>query len=117
MQDNTNDECGDDSNSTDNPTIAGVAKWLAQCNGKLLDEKQYITYDIVCCTFLLQLLNKALDSTSSVHTKICLAISKDDNSEMIDGIKEQLLHGGNGSTTSLSYRPCRSRQDYCSQGC
>jgi hypothetical protein len=80
--------------STNNPTIAGVAKRLARFNGKLLDEKQYITYDILCCTFLLQLLNKALDPTSSVHTQIAIAISQDDNSDMIDDIREQLLARG-----------------------
>jgi hypothetical protein len=35
------------------PTIAGVADSLASQDGKVLDEKQYITYDMVCCTFLL----------------------------------------------------------------
>jgi hypothetical protein len=41
-------------NLTDNPTIAEVAKHLARCNGKLLNEKQHITYDIIahfCCNY------------------------------------------------------------------
>jgi len=48
----------------------------------------------VCCTFLLQLLKEALDPKSIVHTQIGLAMSQDDNSVMIDGIKEQLLARG-----------------------
>ena len=36
-----------------NPTIAGIAKHLSKQDGKLLDEKQYITYEMICCTFLL----------------------------------------------------------------
>jgi hypothetical protein len=81
----------DDANLTDNSTISVVVKRLAQCNGKLLDETQYITYAIVCCTFSLQLLNEALDPTSSVCTQIGFDISLDDSSDMIDNIKEQRL--------------------------
>jgi hypothetical protein len=39
-QDIINDDCGDYSNSPDDPAIAGVAKRLAPCNGKFLNEKQ-----------------------------------------------------------------------------
>ena len=90
--DNINDDCGD-SNSPDDPTIAGIEKRLVRFNGKLLDEKQYITYEIemVCCMFLLQSLNKALDPTSCVCRQIGIAISPEDNSEMIDDITEQFL--------------------------
>ena len=60
-------------------------------NGKVCDKKQYITYEMVCCTFLLELLNEALDPTSSVHRQMGIAISMDNNSELIDNLKEQLL--------------------------
>jgi hypothetical protein len=43
---------------------------------------------------LLQLLNDALDPTSSVHAQIGIAISQDDNCDMIDNIREQLLVRG-----------------------
>ena len=33
---------------------------------KLLDEKQYITYDIICCTFLLQLVCDGRDHNSAL---------------------------------------------------
>ena len=46
---------------------------------------------MVCCTFLLELLNEALDPTSSVHRQMGVAISLDNNSELIDNLKEQLL--------------------------
>jgi flagellar biosynthesis GTPase FlhF len=77
-----------------NPTIAGVAQTLAQLEGKVLDEKQYITYEMLCCTFLLQLVNETLDPTSSVHKQVGVSISMDDNSELIDNIKQQLLARG-----------------------
>ena len=46
---------------------------------------------MVCCTFLLELLNEALDPTSSVHRQMGVTISLDNNSELIDNLKEQLL--------------------------
>jgi len=60
----------------------------------MLDEKQYITYEMVCCTFLLGLLNKVLDPTLSVHRQVGIPISLDDNSKLIDNLKEQLLACG-----------------------
>ena len=50
---------------------------------------------MLCCTFLLQLVNETLDPTSSVHKQVGVSISMDDNSEHIDGsIKQQLLAWG-----------------------
>ena len=49
---------------------------------------------MVCCTFLLQLVNETLDPTSSVHKQVGVSISMDDNSELIDDIKQQLLAQG-----------------------
>ena len=57
-----------------NPTIAGVAQTLAQQEGEVLDEKQYITYEMSCCTFLLQLVNETLDPASSVHKQVGVSI-------------------------------------------
>ena len=68
-QDNITDS-GDYSDSPGGPTITSVLKRLARCNGKLLDEKQYITHEMVCCTILLQSLNEALDLTSCVSRQI-----------------------------------------------
>ena len=48
----------------------------------------------MCCTFLLQLLNEALNPTSSVCTHIGLTMSQDNNSVLIDDNKEQLLAQG-----------------------
>ena len=77
-----------------NPTIAGVAQTLAQQEGKLLDENQYITDEMLCCTFLLQIINETLDPASSIHKQVGVSISMEDNSELIDNIKQQLLAWG-----------------------
>lgn len=40
------------------PTLSGVARMIAREEGKRLDEKQYIMYEVLACTFLLDLINK-----------------------------------------------------------
>ena len=37
------------------PTLEGVAKKVEKKEGKMLDEKQYIAYEILCCSFILEL--------------------------------------------------------------
>ena len=73
-----NEEANFSQNDETNPTIAGVAQTLARREGKVLDEKQYITYEMLCCTFLLQLVNETLDPTSSVHKQVGVSISMDE---------------------------------------
>ena len=41
------------------PTIASVAVKALQEEGTKLDEKQIVTYETICSTFLLQLVNEA----------------------------------------------------------
>jgi hypothetical protein len=91
------------------PTIAGVADSLALQDGKVLDDKQYITYDMVCFTFLLELLNEALDLTSSYHRQMGVTISLDNNGELIDNLKEQLLAQGK-CIKCFSFSPGRLEQ-------
>ena len=80
--------------------------------------KQYITYEMVCYTFLLELLNEALDPTSSVHKQVCVAISLDINSELVYYFKEQLLAcGGMDQMLLFLTGPGWSGQDHCNQGC
>lgn len=49
---------------------------------------------MVCCNFLLQLINEALDPTSSVYKHVRVSLYMGDNSELIDDVKEQLLAHG-----------------------
>ena len=40
------------------PMLDGVAWMVAREEGKTLDEKQYIMYEVLACAFLLDLINK-----------------------------------------------------------
>ena len=55
---------------SDEITIHGVAKQLASRHNKILDEKQYITYEIICCSFLLSILNDATDCNTDLYQQI-----------------------------------------------
>ena len=62
---------------------------------------------MLCCTFLLQLVNETLDPTSSVHKQVGVSISMDDNSELLarGGMDQLLLFltgpAGAGKTTAI----------------
>jgi flagellar biosynthesis GTPase FlhF len=94
------------------PTMADVAKKLAINDGKKLDEKQYIAYKVICCTFLIGILKEAGDDTSSIYVNIARAIKTTEDKTHADklmesrGGEEQLklfLTGpaGAGKTTAL----------------
>jgi hypothetical protein len=55
MQNISSDTNINDNLNNTNPTISGIATCFADQDGKILDEKQHITDEIICCTFLLQL--------------------------------------------------------------
>ena len=48
------------------PTLAGVARLVEREEGKRLDRKQYIMYEVLACTFLLDLVcNHNIDGSSA----------------------------------------------------
>lgn len=48
-----------------------VAQEVASCGGPQLDKKQYISYEINYCTFLLGLIHSGVDMTPSFHGTLC----------------------------------------------
>jgi len=53
------------------PTLEGVARAVAREEGTILDEKQYIMYEVLSCTFLLQLISKhSIDGVTSLEKKL-----------------------------------------------
>ena len=74
---NNNENINDEEDEETTPTIAGVAKRLASKHKKVLDKKQYITYEIICCSFLLSILHDTTDPTSDIYRHIDRANSSD----------------------------------------
>jgi len=57
------------------PTLVDVVMNIARGEGMHMDEKQYITYEVLCCTFLLGLVNEGSDSNSKLQACLQKAIS------------------------------------------
>ena len=66
LEDNVNKSTFQQQSTSSNfniPTLSGIAGKVAQVEDLKLDEKQYITYEIICCTLLLDLVNDGGDTT------------------------------------------------------
>ena len=51
------------------PTLSSVADKISRQEGKMLDEKQYIAYEIIACSFLLSLIEDAeFNRSSALHS-------------------------------------------------
>ena len=48
------------------PTLASVARKVADLQGKKLDKKQYASYEIIACSFLLQLIQDGSNKNSDL---------------------------------------------------
>ena len=77
------------------PTLIDTARKVARYEGTNMDEKQYITYEIVCCTFLLGLVNESNNTNSLLSLYLKEAISSTDNeSDTEQLIAELKVRGG-----------------------
>ena len=69
LEDNGNESTSQQQSTSSNfniPTLLIIACKVAQVEDLKLDEKQYITYEIICCTFLLDLVNDGGDTSTAM---------------------------------------------------
>lgn len=76
------------------PTLVETARKIALNGGPQMDEKQYIAYEVLCCTFLLGLLNDDGDNNESLHTQLHQALSSSKRKKTKQLIKELKIRGG-----------------------
>ena len=69
-----------DTQNEQNITIAGVARDLAKTHNRQLDEKQYITYEMICCSFLLAQLDETGERNGVINNCITEAIGESNGS-------------------------------------
>jgi len=70
--------------------LVGVARKVARREGTKLDEKQYIAYEIIACTFLLQLVYEGRDGTSILGEYLGSALNtgrKEDMDRLVEHLK------------------------------
>jgi hypothetical protein len=74
------------------PTLVGVARKVAQQDKVKLDEKQHIAYEIIACTFLLELIEEGRDKSSILGQYLGSALGS--IKEDMDLLVEQLIARG-----------------------
>ena len=77
------------------PTLLEVARKVAQYEGTQMDERQYVTYEVMCCTFLLGLVKDGDNPRSSLGSSLNQAISPGDDERDMEKLVEELkVRGG-----------------------
>ena len=77
------------------PTLVDIAGKVARHEGTQMDEKQYVAYEVICCTFLLGLVNDGNNPHSLLTSYLRQAISStDDERDMEQLVEELKVRGG-----------------------
>jgi len=114
----------DTSSSCHIPTLVGVARKVAHQDKVKLDEKQYIAYEIVACTFLLKLVEEGRDKSSILGKYLgsALGSSKGDMELLIEHLKarggmEQLLMFLTGPAGAGKSTAVKVAERFCCEFC
>ena len=59
-----NRDCDKETSGLPIPTLVDTARKVARYEGTHMDEKQYVAYEVICCTFLLGLVNECNNPNS-----------------------------------------------------
>ena len=108
------------------PTLEGVARAVAREEGTILDEKQYIMYEVLSCTFLLQLVSKhSIDGVTALEKKLrsTLGVGREKDMDQLEkllkkkGARKQLVMfvtglAGSGKSTGINVA-----QRFCFEFC
>ncbi len=98
------------------PTLQEVARKVASLEKMELDEKQYIAYEMIACTFLLGLVKDGNDSNTTLFT----SLQKTMGGGIIKRNSRHCEKNGrkrwSRAITSVSYRACWIRKKYSGEG-
>jgi hypothetical protein len=76
------------------PTLQEVARKVARLEKMELDEKQYIAYEMIACTFLLGLVKDGNDSSTTLFTSLQKSMGGKSSKEIADIVKKLNARGG-----------------------
>ena len=107
------------------PTMQKIANKIAKLEKTKLDEKQYIAYEMIACTFLLGLVRDAQDSNTALFHSLHMTIGNQSSNETIElikrlkarGGKEQLLMFLTGPAGSGKSTAMRVAEQFCYEFC
>ena len=87
-----------DDNQTKNinkiPTLAETARKVARLENLKLDEKQYIAYEIIACTFLLGLVHDGNDPTTTLYSGLVQTMECFSNRAIENIVRRLKARGG-----------------------
>ena len=76
------------------PSLIDVARRVAKADGTQMDKKQYITYEVVCCSFLLGIVGEGHDKDSKLWSQLGRTFTEQqDNLDMALLIEQLKVHG------------------------
>jgi hypothetical protein len=76
------------------PTLQVVARKVARLEKMELDEKQYITYEMNACTFLLGLVKDGNDSNTTLFTSLQKTMGGESSKKIADIVRKLEARGG-----------------------
>ncbi len=99
------------------PTLQEVARKVACLEKMQLDENQYIAYEMIACTFLLDLVKDGNDSSTTLFTSLQKTIGGNPSSEIIKDIVDKLQARGGQEQLVMYYRASWIREKHsCESG-
>jgi hypothetical protein len=106
------------------PTLVGIARKIAQQDKMKLDEKQYIAYEIIACTFLLELVEEGRNKNSILGKYLgsALGSTKEDIDLLVENLKarggmSQLLMFLTGPAGAGKSTAVKVAQRFCFEFC
>ncbi len=107
------------------PTLPQVARRVARLEKTQLDEKQYIAYEMIACTFLLGLVNDGSDKNTKLGLYLQQTLEIDSITDATDIIKKLKARGGRDQLLMFLTGPAGSgkstamkiAQQYCYEFC
>jgi len=76
------------------PSLSDIARKVALVEGKVLDEKQYITYEIVSCTFLLSLIRDGCDASTTLGKYLAQTLTGSNTVNTSNLVQQLKARGG-----------------------
>ena len=92
------------------PTLQEVARKIARLEKMELDEKQYIAYEMIACTFLLGLVRDGNDANTTLFTSLQKTMGDKSSQEIADIVKKLEARGGREQLLLFLTGPAGSRK-------
>jgi len=107
------------------PTLAETARKVARLENLKLDEKQYIAYETIACTFLLGLVHDGNDPTTTLYSGLVQTMECSSNRTIENIVRSLKARGGQRQSIMFLTEPAGSgkrtavtvAQKFCHEFC